>query len=174
MVSSSEDPDSGPGTGDEAGENGRGKVDGSGQPSQPQQRSRVDRSQGEKISTERKIKITETCRETITTKGMHDLSSAINSLDDHFQIISRWTAAGPSSQLLSCGMILFSRFTPALEPRGLSRLLPSFLAGSRFRPERLQKPCTDKIFSEFGQDMACLRTPIDSVPELRSVYALSP
>lgn len=51
MVSSSEDPDSGPGTGDEAGENGRGKVDGSGQPSQPQQRSRVDRSQGEKIST---------------------------------------------------------------------------------------------------------------------------
>ncbi|ROT71742.1 hypothetical protein C7M84_009928 [Penaeus vannamei] len=86
MVSSSEDPDSGPGTGDEAGENGRGKVDGSGQPSQPQQRSRVDRSQGEKISTERKIKITETCRETITTKGMHDLSSAINSLDDHFQV----------------------------------------------------------------------------------------
>ncbi|ROT83535.1 hypothetical protein C7M84_023286 [Penaeus vannamei] len=85
MVSSSEDPDSGPGTGDEAGENGRGKVDGSGQPSQPQQRSRVDRSQGEKVSTERKIKTTETRRETITTKGMHDLSSAINSLDDHFQ-----------------------------------------------------------------------------------------
>ncbi|ROT85274.1 hypothetical protein C7M84_018261 [Penaeus vannamei] len=89
-------------------------------------------------------------------------------------IISRWTAAGPSSQLLSCGMILFSRFTPALEPRGFSRLLFSFLAGSRFRPERLQKPCTDKIFSEFGQAMACFHTPIDSVPELRSVYALSP
>nr|XP_027229918.1 uncharacterized protein LOC113821602 [Penaeus vannamei] len=52
-------------------------------------------------------------------------------------------------------LILFSRFTPALEPRGFSRLLPSFLAGSRFRPERLQKPCTDKIFSEFGQAMAC-------------------
>ncbi|XP_047492612.1 keratin, type I cytoskeletal 9-like [Penaeus chinensis] len=85
MVSSSEDPDSGPGTGDEAGEDGRGKVDGSGQPTQQQQRSWVDRGQGEKVTTEKKMKITETRRETITSKGIHDLSSAINSLDDHFQ-----------------------------------------------------------------------------------------
>ncbi|XP_037796322.1 uncharacterized protein LOC119591639 [Penaeus monodon] len=31
------------------------------------------------------MKITETRRETITSKGIQDLSSAINSLDDHFQ-----------------------------------------------------------------------------------------
>lgn len=51
MVSSSEDPESGPGTGDEAGEDGRGKVDGSGQPTQQQQRSWGDRGQGEKVTT---------------------------------------------------------------------------------------------------------------------------
>ncbi|XP_042860980.1 keratin, type I cytoskeletal 9-like isoform X2 [Penaeus japonicus] len=86
MVSSSEDPDSGPGTGDEAGGDGRGRVDGSGQPTQPQQqRSQSNRGQGERVTTERKVKITEKRRETITSKGFHDLSSSINSLDDHFQ-----------------------------------------------------------------------------------------